>query len=112
MNKLEKCAKAFHKLEEFLTLESVAEENFKELAKVGVIQAFEYTYEVFWQQFKSLAEIQGMVDVTSPRRAFAFAYANGLIENHDAWVAMLKARNNTSHTYNESLAVEIFIQIR
>lgn len=107
MNSLEKCEKAFSKLSEFL-----AEKNMTEATKAGVIQAFEYTYEVFWKHFQKVATAQGLETPNSPRQAFVCAFSLGLIEDEKAWIAMMRDRNETSHTYNEDVAEHIFQKIR
>ena len=39
------------------------------------------------------------------------AYAAGVIDDADAWNAIISARNLTSHVYDEATAVEIARQI-
>lgn len=40
------------------------------------------------------------------------AYEAGLVSNESAWIALLKARNLTSHVYDEDTADAVFEQIR
>jgi nucleotidyltransferase substrate binding protein (TIGR01987 family) len=40
------------------------------------------------------------------------AFQQGWIDEEGAWLAMLDDRNLTSHTYNESTAVEIYKRLR
>jgi len=40
------------------------------------------------------------------------AYKRGLIGYGDVWMAMIKSRNLTSHTYNQDVAKEIVEAIR
>lgn len=44
---------------------------------------------------------------TGPNSTLQMAFENGLINNHDAWRRMAKARITTSHIYNEGDADEI-----
>jgi nucleotidyltransferase substrate binding protein (TIGR01987 family) len=107
MNSLEKCEKALSKLTEFL-----AEKNMTEATKAGVIQAFKFTYEVFWKHFQKIAINQGIETPNSPRQAVVFAFSLGLIEDEKSWIAMMRDRNETSHTYNEDVAEKIFQKIK
>jgi nucleotidyltransferase substrate binding protein (TIGR01987 family) len=60
-----------------------------------------------WNVLKDYLEYKGFVDLIGSRDATRTAFKNGLIENGDTWMAMIKARNQTSHTYNLELAKEI-----
>ncbi|HHQ69473.1 MAG TPA: nucleotidyltransferase [Halothiobacillaceae bacterium] len=82
-----------------------------ELEKQGLIQAFEYTYELAWHMIRDYFRWQGNADIVGSRDAFREAFANGLISDGDGWMRMLKDRNRTSHTYNEQTAQEILDHI-
>ena len=75
--------------------------------RAGVIQAFEFTFECVWRLLKHVAEAHGLT-APSPKRAFSVALRLGLIQDEKLWLAMLHARNLTSHVYNPAVAVEIF----
>lgn len=78
-----------------------------ELEKQGMIQAFEYTYELAWNTMKDYFEDQGETNIFGSRDAFRLAFKRGLIENGEAWMAMITSRSLTTHTYNEETAEEI-----
>ena len=78
-----------------------------ELEKQGLIQAFEYSYELAWNTIKDYFEAQGETDIHGSRDAFRLAFRRGLIEDGKTWMDMIKSRTLTSHTYNEDLAEEI-----
>lgn len=78
-----------------------------ELEEQGLIQAFEYTYELAWNTIKDYFEDQGETEIYGSRDAFRLAYRRGLVENGHTWMAMVKSRTLTSHTYNEDVAKEI-----
>ena len=40
------------------------------------------------------------------------AFKIGWIDNEESWIIILKARNMTSHVYNEEMAMEIYEAIR
>jgi nucleotidyltransferase substrate binding protein (TIGR01987 family) len=80
------------------------ERSLSNLEQQGLIQAFEFTHELAWKVLKDYLEYQGIVDVVGSRDASRLAFQNSLIEDGDAWMKMIEARNLTSHTYNLSVA--------
>lgn len=79
--------------------------------KDGVIQRFEFTYELCWKLMKYFLEIEGIGEAKSPRSTFREAFQYGLIEDGELWIDMLKDRNLTSHVYDEKAAIEIYEKI-
>lgn len=94
--------KAFAQLTKF-----IAKDNLNELEKQGLIQCFEYTYELAWNTLKDFYENQAETNIQGSKDAIRLAFKRGLIENGEAWMSMIKSRTLTSHTYNEDLADEI-----
>lgn len=78
-----------------------------EMERQGLIQAFEYTYELAWNSIKDYFESQGEVNIIGSRDAFRLAFKRGLVENGDVWMEMINSRIATSHTYNEDVAEQI-----
>ena len=78
-----------------------------ELEKQGLIQAFEYTYELAFNVIKDFYENQGDSTIQGSRDAFRLAFNRGLIRDGDAWMRMIESRKQTSHTYNEDTAEEV-----
>lgn len=79
--------------------------------RAGVIQNFEFTYELSWKAMRAwLAENQGktLVDGITRKELFRFAAQSQLISDVEAWFHYHKQRNQTSHTYEESTAHEVF----
>ena len=81
------------------------------LIKQGLIQSFEFTHELAWNVIKDYAAYQGNPEIRGSRDASREGFAIGLIENGEVWMEMIKSRNDTSHTYNEGTANEIFSHI-
>lgn len=79
-----------------------------ELEITGSIKCFEYSYELSWKTMKKILEAMGLTDINSPRLVFAAAAKNGIIIDLDAWNSFIEKRNLTSHTYDETLAHEVF----
>jgi nucleotidyltransferase substrate binding protein (TIGR01987 family) len=92
----------------------VAERDLSELEKQGVIQAFEYNYELAWNVIKDFFEYhggEGVLSIMGSRDAFRLAFRRGLIADGDVWMEMIKSRQLTSHTYNEEISAKVFEDI-
>ena len=81
--------------------------NAGDVVRDGVIQRFEFTYELAWKTTKEYLEDIGIVDRNSPKAVIKEAYAQKLIVNEENWLLMLNDRNMTSHVYKEEMAEEI-----
>jgi nucleotidyltransferase substrate binding protein (TIGR01987 family) len=78
-----------------------------DLEQQGLIQAFEFTHELAWNILKDFLESRGAANLYGSKDATREAFAKGLIANGDEWMAMIQARNRSSHTYNEKTAHEV-----
>ena len=86
-----------------LLREAMAEgpEALNQLEKEGVIQRFEYCFELAWKTMKDYMEASGVVfDVVMPRQVIKDAFAAKVLNDGATWIAMLDHRNLLSHTYN------------
>jgi len=99
--------KALRQLERFLK-----ETNLNDMEEQGIIQAFEYTYELAWNTIKDYLVYQGITEVIGSRDAFRIAFNRGLISDGSIWMSMIESRIKSSHTYNEEIAKEILKEIR
>lgn len=95
-------SKALSQLKKF-----IEKGKLNELEKQGLIQAFEYTFELAWNTIKDYFEAQGETEIHGSRDAFKLAFNRGIIEKGDVWMDMIKSRSLTSHTYNEEVAEKI-----
>jgi nucleotidyltransferase substrate binding protein (TIGR01987 family) len=77
------------------------------LEEQGLIQSFEYTHELAWNTLKDFLESRGVHNLYGSKDATREAFKTGLIENGEAWMDMIKSRNLTTHTYNETVAAQI-----
>jgi nucleotidyltransferase substrate binding protein (TIGR01987 family) len=71
-----------------------------ELEQQGLIQGFEFSHELAWNLLKDYLQYQGVAGIIGSRDATRLAFQNGLILDGESWMAMIKARNQSSHTYN------------
>lgn len=78
--------------------------DLNELEEQGVIQAFEYTYELGCNVIRDYLREQGNRNIYGSRDAIREAFAFELIVDGEGWMDMLKDRNLTVHTYNEDTA--------
>ena len=78
-----------------------------ELEKEGLIQRFEYTFELAWKVLQDYMQYLGFQFQTGPNTTLQLTFENGLIKDHDRWRKMAKTRILTSHTYNEDEVDEI-----
>ena len=78
----------------------------------GVIQRFEFCTELAWKSTREYLLAQGYVDINSPKSVMKQAYADNLIDDDQAWLALLYVRNLTSHIYDENTANDIFDDIK
>jgi nucleotidyltransferase substrate binding protein (TIGR01987 family) len=83
-----------------------------ELEQQGLIQAFEYTYELAWNVMKDyFTYVQADENILGSRDAIQLAFNRGLINKGKVWMDMIESRIKSSHTYNEDTAEEIAIKI-
>ena len=101
--------RAFNRLTE--ATEIVRNEPDHFLLRAGLIQTFEYTFELSWKVLQDLLRYKGYEFVQGPNGTLQKALEDGLITDHDGWRRMAKARITTSHTYNEGDAIAIVQQI-
>ena len=78
-----------------------------DLEKAGTIQYFEFTYEIAWKTLKRILNGRGK-DLNSPKPIFREAALEKLIDNPELWFDFTKDRNETVHTYNKTIANNIF----
>jgi nucleotidyltransferase substrate binding protein (TIGR01987 family) len=104
--RFENFTKALAALKESVDL--AAERPLSRIEKQGLIQAFEFTYELAWSTVKDFYEYRGETGIHGSRDAFRLAFERGLVANGQGLMNSIKSRQLTSHTYNEETADEIY----
>lgn len=99
IQRLANYTKALNQLTRF-----IEKKELNDLEQQGLIQAFEYTYELAWNVIKDYFENQGDTGIYGSRDAYRLAFKRGLIANGQHWMDMIKNRTLTTHTYNEEVA--------
>ena len=75
--------------------------SLSELEKEGLIQRFEYTYELSWRTLQDFLRYKGHVDIAGPNATLSLALQNGYITNADGWRKMKKSRELMPYIYDK-----------
>ena len=94
---------ALNRLHEFIDEPIVNDRD-----RAGIIQAFEFTFELSWKTIQKIAQYEEL-EIGGPKTALKQAYNMNFIENEfeNSWILMLKDRNLMSHTYKEDVAIDV-----
>jgi len=90
---------------------AATDENLPEIIRAAVIQHFESTFELSWKMLeRALSKKLGSATVKSMSNKMLFRTAaeRSPLDDPLQWFAYLEARNKTSHTYNESVAENVY----
>ena len=104
--RFENLTKAYRQLEN-----ATQRETYDELATAGLIQMFEFTFELVWKTFKDYLELNGY-DENTPRNVLKRSFELGYINDGERWLEALEKRNILSHVYDEHFAAEAIILIK
>lgn len=78
--------------------------------QAGLIQNFEFTYELCWKAMKRWLENNispNIADGVPRRELFRMAAENLLIEDVNEWMTYHSARNDSSHRYGMEIAEDV-----
>ncbi|ALO15750.1 nucleotidyltransferase substrate binding protein, family [Salinivirga cyanobacteriivorans] len=102
--------KAFLLLKEAVEMDIL---KLSQLEKEGIIQRFEYTFELAWKVLKDKMEEDGIImETISPKYVVRKAFEARYIDDAETWFLMIGDRNQMSHTYNFSKFEEIIFSIQ
>ncbi len=72
-----------------------------DLEKEGMIQRFEYVFELAWKTLKDYLDYEGRTfSPVTPRSVIKEAFAAQILSDGQVWIDMLDQRNLLSHTYD------------
>ena len=92
--------RAFYLLREMIDAERDFT-SYEPIVKEGIIQRFEYCFELAWKTLKDKMECDGLTIIrVSPKPLLKQAYQSKYINNIELWLKMVNDRNLMSHTYN------------
>lgn len=84
-----------------------------ELEVDGILQRFEFTFELAWKCMKEYLEKEGVLfSLGSPRDVIQKAFQYHLIEEGEIWIKMMLSRNDLSHLYDDAKSREIYGEIK
>jgi nucleotidyltransferase substrate binding protein (TIGR01987 family) len=108
-----KIRKTFENFEKALAAlaESVAVPPVENRDYAGIIQSFEFTYELCWKALKLILESNG-IEAPFPRMVFEEAFKANLLDGNEIWKDIIEARNLTTHAYNQELARKMYPAIK
>ncbi|WED22042.1 nucleotidyltransferase substrate binding protein [Vibrio sp. JC009] len=88
-------------------VKACSQESYSELELAGLIQTFEFSFELTWKTLKDLVEYEGY-DAASPRGTIRTAMEAAHIspEQCETLLEALNKRNLLTHTYDEENALE------
>lgn len=99
------------KVSEDVDFISALKDDQAEAIRAGVIQNFEFTYELCWKFMKRWLEVnlgKVYVEGINRRELFRLSAEHRLISDVDQWMDYHEARNETAHTYDEQTAEDVF----
>lgn len=90
------------------SLKNSIKQPIDEFVRDSVIQRFEFTFELSWKNLKRYLETDKPLQDDSVKGVLREAHSRKLISDIEKWFEFHKARNLTSHTYNEDTAEEVY----
>ena len=85
--------------------------SLSELEKEGLIQRFEYTYELSWKTLQDFLRYKGYIDFAGPNATLSLALQDGYITDADGWRKMKKSRELMPYIYDKEQVDIIAIDI-
>jgi len=82
-----------------------------EINRDATIKRFEFCFELCWKLMQAILQENG-IEAYGPKGSIREATKLGLIDNPKIWLEFLKARNLTSHTYEEDIAKKIYNKVK
>lgn len=105
MKKFDNFCNAFRNLKDIYDYE----EPYTNVEMTGLVGLYEICFEQSWKAMKEVLERDGFAEgqTGSPRQIIKTAYQAGMVEEEEAWLDALVARNNVAHAYNKEIALDI-----
>ncbi len=82
-----------------------AVKSYSNLELAGLVQTFQFTFELSWKTLKDLLFYEGYA-VDSPREVLRQSFSMGIVPDVDRWLQALESRNRLTRTYNPKTASE------
>jgi len=77
-------------------------DEYSDLEQEGLVQRFEFSFELAWKTMKDYLEDSGLqINPVTPKTVIKEAFAAKLIEDGHKWIDMMLDRNLLAHTYDQ-----------
>jgi nucleotidyltransferase substrate binding protein (TIGR01987 family) len=80
-----------------------AQTNYSELEIAGLVQTYEFTFELCWKTLRDKLLFDGY-QVNSPRETIRQAFQAGMVTDGETWLEALESRNLFTHTYDDAIS--------
>lgn len=81
-----------------------------DLLQSGLVQTYEYTFELALKTLKDYLESEGFL-LRSPRETIRQGFQSGYIANAEDWLQALADRNLTAHIYDDEVIARVLKDI-
>ena len=81
-----------------------------DLLQSGLVQTYEYTFELAWKTLKDYLMLEGF-EVRSPRETIRQGFQSGYIMNGEDWLQALADRNLTTYIYDDEIIIRVLNDI-
>ena len=96
--------KAFKRLSRAIEVVKSAPDD--DLLQSGLVQTYEYTFELAWKTLKDYLTLEGF-EVRSPRETIRQGFQSGYIMNGEDWLQALADRNLTTYIYDDEIIARV-----
>lgn len=93
-------------------LKEALEQDENDFIRDSIIQRFEFTFEAAWKAMYRWLRARGNDVDEEAYSVIPMAFERRLISEAKEWGDMRKFRNKTSHTYDQSIAIEVAAFVR
>lgn len=100
--------KAFRRLARAIEVVKATPDD--DLLQSGLVQTYEYTFELAWKTLKDYLESEGFL-LRSPRETIRQGFQSGYIANAEDWLQALADRNLTVHIYDDEVIARVLKDI-
>ena len=91
-------------------IEVVKSASDDDLLQSGLVQTYEYTFELAWKTLKDYLTLEGF-EVRSPRETIRQGFQSGYIMNGEDWLQALADRNLATHIYDDEIIIRVLNDI-
>lgn len=96
--------KAFRRLSRAIEVVRATPDD--DLLQSGLVQTYEYTFELAWKTLQDYLAEEGFL-LRSPRETIRQGFQSGYITNADDWLQALSDRNLTVYIYNDEVMARV-----